>query len=261
MNKLAILITSSFLSAGVANAEPTTFTSEELAKKAAELGFQNSTELRSYFEIAEVTVSEDVRDFSPEELALTGVSIGNGTANTAGGIPEIIQSLGLDLGDVKAWITLGLKIWDIVKANQPVVNVQTQTVSVLPSIQPKWQEMETWKGPQAKSYTIAAKNLYGLTVMAHTYTVAFHYGGSLGGHGQFLANATIIPTNVSASWGFTLDSSVKVGEPLNGGTRLDPIPGIGLGLEWSMSSFLSKRLGRDQFYVRGDGTTSFVNEL
>lgn len=261
MKNLAILILATFIGSSAQAIE----TNDDLTQRAFELGFQNSEELKSYFEIREFTVTENPIEFSPEELAFTGITIANGTANDAGGIAgsigSVLGTLGLDIGDVQSWITVGLKIWDVIKANQPVLNVQTQTVSVLPQSQPNWQQMETWKGPQAKSYTLAAKNLYGVVVVSHTYTVAFHYGGSLDGHGQFLANATIIPTNVNVLWGFTLNSEVKVGDPLNSGTKKDPIPGIGLGLEWSMSSFLKKQQGRDQFYVRGDGTTSHVNEL
>jgi hypothetical protein len=238
---------------------------EDVPTDARKIGIRNKTELNSYLEISEITVTEDARSFSSSELLATEWLIANGTANepipapeSTAGLGNVITDLSGDLGDVKKWVTLGQKIWEVIRNNQPVVNVQTQTVSVLPLSKPNWTEMETWKGPQAKSYTVAAKNLYGMTVISHSYTVAFHHGGSLGGRGQFLANATIIPTNVNVSWGFTLNSKVNVGQPLNTGTTLDPVPGIDLSLEWSMSSMLKKSQGTDQFYVRGDGTSSHV---
>ncbi len=224
------------------------------------MGFRNMDELRSYFEISELLVTENPIPISRDELRLTGFTISNGTASAIGTtIGSVLGDLGADLGDVSKWISLGSKLWDIVKDNQPIVNVVTQTVSVLPEAQMDWRKMATWKGPVAKSYTLAAKNLYGATVISHTYTVAFHHGGSIGGRGQFLANATIIPTNVNVSWGFKLNSNVKVGEPLNTGTTEQPVPGVDLGLEWSMSSMLKKTQGVDQFYIRGDGTTTHVN--
>lgn len=247
-------------------AEPVNIPIEDVPEDARKIGIRNKTELNSYLEISEVTVTENARTYSFSELLATEWLIANGTANESLPAPESTTSLGnlitdliADLGDVKKWVTLGGKIWEVIRNNQPVVNVKTQTVSVLPLSKPNWTEMETWKGPQAKSYTVAAKNLYGMTVISHTYTVAFHHGGSLGGRGQFLANATIIPTSVNVSWGFTLNSKVNVGQPLNTGTALDPVPGIDLGLEWSMSSMLKKSQGTDQFYVRGDGTSSHVN--
>ncbi|MDZ4081296.1 MAG: hypothetical protein U1E10_00040 [Bdellovibrionales bacterium] len=243
---------------------------EDVPEAAKKIGIRNQTELNSYLEITDVTVTEDARSFSSSELLATEWLIANGTANdpttatnSAGdlgsGIGGALTDLFTDLGDVKKWVTLGQKLWELIRNNQPVVNVKTQTVSVLPLSKPNWTEMETWKGPAAKSYTVAAKNLYGMTVISHTYTVAFHHGGSLGGRGQFLANATIIPTNINVSWGFTLNSKVTVGQPLNTGTMANPIPGLDLGLEWSMSSVLKKSQGTDQFYVRGDGTSTHVN--
>lgn len=234
------------------------------AESARALGFRSLDELSSYFEISEISVVENKRGFTADELRLTGFELLNGTANTvmysaaSPSIGELISSLAGDIGDIKSWVTLGTKIWDVIKNNQPVVTVQTQTVSVLPLAFSDWRLMETWKGPMAKSYTISAKNLYGKTVISHTYTVAFYHGGSSEGRGQFLANATILPTDVDVSWGFTLNSNVKVGEPLNTGTKQDPVPGVDLGLEWSMSSVLKKTQGVDQFFVRGDGTTSHV---
>ncbi len=243
---------------------------EDVPEAAKKIGIRNKTELNSYLEIVEVTVSEEARSFSSAELSATGWMIANGTANTIGnepispldsgtGLGNSVANLFTDLGDVKKWVTLGQKLWELIKNNQPVVNVKTQTVSVLPLSKPNWSEMETWQGPAAKSYTVAAKNLYGMTVISHTYTVAFHYGGSIGGHGKFLANATIIPTNINVAWGFTLNSQVVVGQPLNTGTMKDPVPGLDLGLEWSMSSILKKSQGVDQFYVRGDGSSTHVN--
>lgn len=273
MNKFAFTVLSLF--AGITlstplHAETVNIPIEDVPEAAKKIGIRNQTELNSYLEISEVTVSEGAHSFSSSELLATEWLIANGTANDAApptdsaidaaeNLGSAITDIITDLGDVKKWVTLGQKVWDLIRNNQPVVNVKTKTVSVLPVSNPSWAQMETWKGPVAKSYTVAAKNLYGMTVLSHTYTVAFHYGGSLGGRGQFLANATIIPTNINVSWGFTLNSKVSVGLPLNTGTQADPIPGLDLGLEWSMSSVLKKSQGTDQFYLRGDGTSTHVN--
>lgn len=233
-------------------------------REAERLGLRNAQELKSYLTLSEVSSTEDLKIFSEEELTKTDWLLENSTnssvlSSPANGLGDALTNLAGDLGDIKRWITVGQKIWEVIRNNQPVINVKTQSISVLPDVSPNWTEMETWRGPMAKSYTISAKNLYGATVISHTYTVAFHYGGSLDGRGQFLANATIIPTNVSVSWGFTLNSQVNTGQPLNTGTRANPIPGVDLSLEWSMSSVLKKMQGVDQFHVRGDGTSTHVN--
>ena len=233
--------------------------------EAERLGLRNAHELRNYLTLGEVTSNEDLKIFTVDELHKTDWLLENSTNNpttlsgTADGLSDALTDLAGDLGDIKRWITVGQKLWEVIRNNQPVINVKTQSISVLPDSSPTWTEMETWRGPAAKSYTIAAKNLYGVTVISHTYTVAFHHGGSLGGRGQFLANATIIPTNVDVSWGFSLNSQVQVGQPLNTGTKANPVPGVDLSLEWSMSSILKKSQGVDQFHVRGDGSSTHVN--
>ncbi len=237
-------------------------------REAEKLGLRNSEELKSYLTISEVSSDEDPKIFTEEELKKTDWLLQNSTnlpPNSSALSPnpknfgDAWTNILAELGDIKRWITVGKKIWDVIRNNQPVINVKTQSIAVLPDVSPNWMEMEKWQGPVARSYTIAAKNLYGATVISHTYTVAFHYGGSLSGKGQFLANATIIPTKVSVAWGFSLDSDVKVGQPLNTGTRSNPIPGIDLSLEWSMRSVFKKMQGIDQFHVRGDGESSHVN--
>lgn len=164
------------------------------------------------------------------------------------------------LGDVSTWVNIAFKVWNLIKDNAPVANVSNQTISVIPQGL-QWFEMERWKGPSATSYTIEAKNLYGMTVVSQTYTVAFNYGGSLRGKGAFLANATIIPTKINVSWGFKLNSEVQVGQPVNTGAFDSPVPGVALTVKWQMNSILKHLEGRNQFFLRGDGTSDQVTVL
>lgn len=225
-----------------------------------DLGFRDAEELSQYFTIGEIEVLYDGKPANRAQLEARGVlpSVQMTTQENSpdGGLFEALGGLAADLGDVKKWVTLGEKLWELIRNNQPVANVTTQTVSILPRDKPDWSEMETWKGPAAQTYTIQAKNLYGATVVSHTYTVAFNYGGSFRGHGKFLANATIIPTNVDVSWGFKLASSVEVGTPVNTGTLESPVPGVDLQLKWQMDSILKHLEGRNQFFVRGDGSVT-----
>lgn len=221
-------------------------------------GLITDQELERQFVINEITVHESQRPITRRELTANGVSIDLPSANNAGDLADTISGLNIDdLGDIKTWVTLGAKLWKLVEANVPVTNVQTQTVSILPAGL-QWTDMESWQGPFAKSYTITAKNLYGMTVISQTYTVAYNYGGSVKGKGQFLANATIIPTAVEVMWGFKLASELAVGTTLNTGTFENPVPGVDLTVKWKMDSILKHLEGRDQFFVRGDGSNKHV---
>lgn len=220
-------------------------------------GLITDQELEKQFAINEITVNESQTALTRRELTANGVNIELPPANDTG-IANTISGLNIeDLGDIKTWVTLGAKFWKLIEANVPIANVQTQTVSVLPAGL-EWTDMESWQGPFAKSYTITAKNLYGMTVISQTYTVAYNYGGSVKGKGQFLANATIIPTAVEVMWGFKLASELAVGTTLNTGTFENPVPGVDLTVKWKMDSILKHLEGRDQFFVRGDGSNKHV---
>lgn len=167
--------------------------------------------------------------------------------------PTDIIDVIMDPTAIDKWITIGQKIWAVIVANKPVANVSSQRISVLPMAQQDWAQMENWQGPTVRTFTIAAKNGFGMTVVSQTYTVAYNYGGQYNGKGQFLANATVIPANIEVMWGFSLSSEVEVGDVVNTGTKENPIPGVDLQVKWKMDSVMKHMEGRDSFFVKGDG--------
>jgi hypothetical protein len=156
--------------------------------------------------------------------------------------------------DLNSWITLGEKIWAVIVANRPAANVSTQRVAILPTALSDWAQMEGWQGPAVDTYQMIAKNGFGSTVVSQTYVIARNYGGNLGGKGKFLANATVIPTTIDVSWGYTINALVEVGQTVNMGTKENPVPAIDLQLQWKIDSVLKHMEGRDSFIVKGDGT-------
>lgn len=229
------------------------------AQRANDLGFSSAIEMQDFFEIADVQIQEVPSALSASQLEAAGVRLG-GESASSGSEDSIFGALAdvlMNFEDPRAWATLGDRFWKLIMRNQPVVNVSTQTITVVPqALAQNWMGMENWKGPYSKSYTVSAKNLYGITVISHTYTVAFNYGGQVAGRGAFLANATIIPSAVDVAWGFSLNSDVQVGQPINTGSAASPAPGVDLTVKWEMKSFLKVIQGRDQFFVRGDGTST-----
>lgn len=217
-------------------------------------GFQSEAEMEQYLTVSEVTVEETAVEETAQNASLFAARAPVDGRITLGN--ESLDSLGSVIANPyspKAWIALGKKAWEIVVANEPVLNASSKTVSILPSAQPNWAQMSNWKSPVARSYTIIARNGFGVDAISHTYTVVYNYGGQLNGQGAFLANATIIPSKVSVSWGYTLNSSVQVGQIVNTGTVESPIPGVALNLHYGMKTILKKSEGIDSFFVRGNG--------
>ena len=222
-------------------------------------GFNSQVEMEQYMTVTDVTVEETETPAATQHLFAAPVAtdariqLGN----------ETLDSLGSVISNPYApqgWIALGKKVWEIVVKNEPVLNASSRTVSILPQSQPNWAQMENWKAPVARSYKITARNGFGIDAVSHTYTVVYNYGGQLNGKGAFLANATIIPTQVSVAWAYTLNSGVEVGQIVNTGTAENPIPGVSLDLKYSISTILKKGQGVDSFFVRGNGAMTHTTK-
>ena len=220
----------------------------------AKFGFADVTELENYFTIS----STSIRETEPGMTARAAASFYAAQATNPSDVLGSIGAVATDPSSITAWVTLGQRVWQIVVDNRPVVNVATQRVSVLPKSSPDWAQMSNWQGPVARTYVLEARNLYGATVVKHAYTVAFNYGGKLGGKGAFLANATIIPASTDVWWGYNLNSQVNVGQVVNTGSLDNPTPGINLELQYAISTIFKHNEGRDNFFVRGDGSVSHV---
>ena len=161
---------------------------------------------------------------------------------------------------VDSWVTVGLKVWALIASNRPVANVSTQRIAVVPSAQVDWSQMENWKGPAAHTYTIKRKNGYGMTVMENTYTIAYNYGGQVNGQGAFLANATVIPTNINVIFGFTLNADAQAGNPVNVASKESPVAGVEIQVRYKVSSLVNHNEGVDAFFLKGDGTMTHINQ-
>jgi len=218
-------------------------------------GFGSPTEFQQYMTVTDTKVTEQVLD----EAAASHMFAANLSTSNPSEILDTIGSLATDPSSISAWVTLGKKVWEIVVANKPVVNVQTQKVSVLPQAQTDWRLMSNWNArPYAKTYVIEAVNGFGMKVIKHAYTVAFNYGGKYNGKGAFIANATMIPSQVEVAWAYTLNSKVVVGEAVNTGAVDSPVPGINLELQYSIDTVIKHGSGSDNFFVTGNGAVQHL---
>ncbi len=158
------------------------------------------------------------------------------------------------------FLLVGNLIWNLIEESRPAHHVSTRRVSVLPSSQPEWTELEDWQGPAMKAYTITAKNKLGSEVISYTYRVVFHHSGTLDGKGRFLANVTVIPEDVRVAWGFTLTSKVEAGDVVNYGKKSNPLPGLMMQVEYKIQSKFASSSGRESFVIKGDGSSMKLNE-
>ena len=238
---LSVLVLGSFAQA---------LTTQEVAAH----GFHSKAELAKYLSIAKVQLKEVPVDTHQMSSFVTTLPAGYPGAVALGN--DLITAVGPVLANSAnpaAWITLGQKAWQVVVANRPVLNVTSARVSVLPVDKTQWARMSGWQAPVARSFTLTATNLMGLEVVSQTYTISYNYGGQLNGKGAYLANATIIPSSITVAWGYTLDSSVEVGQIVNLGNTENPVPGIQLQLKRSIKTILKQDDDVDAFFIKGTG--------
>ena len=220
------------------------------------LGFSSETEMKNYLTVTDVKVTAMPVDES--ELAAPAPT--NPTIALGGGLLDALGPVLADSSSAGAWIAFGKKAWEVVVANQPVVNVQTTRVTVLPTDKAQWAQMAGWRGPRGAVYGFQAVNAFGMTTVDQKYTVSYNYGGNLNGKGNYLANVTIIPTNISVAWAYTLNSNVEVGQILNAGSVQSPVPAVDLQLKWGIKTILKEEQHIDSFYVKGDGALSHISQ-
>lgn len=153
-------------------------------------------------------------------------------------------------------IALGEKVYKIVEKGRPVNNTTFAPISVLPKVDGKVVDVmstEQWQTPVKHSYEVIYKNLYGIEVIKFRYTVIYSYGGSYDGKGKYLTDVQIVPEEVSVSWGFQFNASMKLVGLTNKGTKLNPVAAATLSMEHTAKSVLTTHTKIHTVYVTGAG--------
>ena len=172
-----------------------------------------------------------------------------------------LASLDAGVSLTKEIINLGKSLWAIVEQNRPKVNLDAaltgeQFASALPVGVTAASELQGWKGPGAATVKLSWKNLYGMEIAALHYKLTFFHGGSLNQHGQYIHEAAVLADRVSVAWGFQLDAGVAVAEPVNLGTKEDPIAGLQVVVRYGLKSPFKEERGRKIHFLRGDGAAT-----
>lgn len=151
-------------------------------------------------------------------------------------------------------INIGKKIWAIVDAGRPVVNIKVDTANALPAGVRCWDELEGWQAPTSKLYQIAYENGFGSEVVTYNFRVSFIGGGSYKGQGKYITLASVQPAKIDVAWGFRFDATATVPMVFNQGTKVDPLAGMQLAMNWQVRSPLQEIQQAENFFVNAAGT-------
>ena len=150
-------------------------------------------------------------------------------------------------------INIGKKIWEIVSAGQPVVNIHTNWASALPEGVLHWTQLDSWQAPKAVNYSVSVKNKFGMDVVEFVYRVLYTYGGGTEGVGHYLTNVKVVPLKISTLWGFKLNVNVEVPSVFNTGSSRDPIGALELVVSAKVETVIKKVEIANTFYIDGKG--------
>jgi hypothetical protein len=156
-------------------------------------------------------------------------------------------------------INVGKKIWDIVQAGKPVMNMQFDVATALPQGTQCWIQLENWKTPISQVYRVSATNGYGFNVVTFDYRVLYIYGGSYKGQGNYIGYATTQPANVSVAWGFTLNAKGSVPVVMNAGTAAAPVGAMQLNMNYTISTAIGTTEQTQAYYINGLGDFKILN--
>lgn len=155
--------------------------------------------------------------------------------------------------DLQEILTIGEKIWQIVKDNQPTVNFTSHTASAIPAVAACPFNLSGWSIPYSRTYKLSYENLWGSSVVDFTFKIIFSYGGNFNGRGSYLANVTVHPVHVSAAWGQNFDASVVIANAINVGTAEHPVAGMEVGIDWNVKNVFNNIKSRRIYFVDGRG--------
>lgn len=164
-----------------------------------------------------------------------------------------VDGLGEAIVVIDQIIAVGKKIYAIIEAGRPVVNIQTDRVSALPKGTNHWAQFEGWSNPKASVYSVSYSNGFNQDVVKFKFRVVYTYGGRFDGKGRYLANVTVVPMDTYVAWGYTFNAKTSVPEAVNVGTRTNPIAGLELNVNWEVKTVVRDHKDSVAFFIRGDG--------
>lgn len=188
----------------------------------------------------------------PTKPGKNPVKPGTTTTTSSGGGKNIIAT-------TRELIALGKEIYEIVEAGRPVVNVQSDALSILPRDE-KGAAVDSfslygWSDPVARTYKVSTKNGFGSSPVEFDFMLLYTFGGRLDGRGYYITGAQINAKNLSVGWGYDLNVVVKNSSIINIGTAENPVASGIVTIEYTIKTILKETRNSISFLISGIGKT------
>lgn len=150
-------------------------------------------------------------------------------------------------------INIGKKLWAVVEAGRPRVNLKTDVAHALPKGLFCWTDLAGWQMPKSKTYGVKYTNGFGATVVDFSFRVVYTHGGNYKGTGNYITNAAVMPVKVDVAWGYEFNANAEVPIVFNRGTTEAPLAGMQLNINWNVKTAVKYSEKTEMFAIGGDG--------
>ncbi len=198
-------------------------------------------------------------------------------------MPELAMLAGMNKNPLAAGalVNAGATAWGVISGGSPSGGYASAYASAIPGFSFNWGNITGWKGPKEVIYSYKVTNRMGFDVVNVKYKISFFYGGSEDAgsaamnantftqissgrtpgkesakdqtKGVYITNFTVQPVEINIMWGWKFDLSVKISDPMNIGTKLNPVAYLQASLNWILSTALSTKGGTWTYGVDGNG--------
>lgn len=213
---------------------------------------------KAYYEIKNLTVTDVTEQFPQlDTMSQPGLneecaSSGPFSVRYSGDVASDLNPLnGVEL-IVDQIINIGKKIFAVVQAGKPVMNIKLDTANALPKGLTCWSDLAGWNVPESKVYQVDYRNGFGMNVVSFAYRVTYTAGGSANGIGKYITNATFMPAKVHVAWGFQFDAEAAIPSVFNTGTKAAPVAGMQMNMAWKVASPVIEHQSSESFFVSGE---------
>jgi hypothetical protein len=190
----------------------------------------------------------------PPGLDPGGIGIGGGIGGGGIGIPGgglgLPGTIGVVLDQI---INVGNFAWQIVERGRPSMRVSVFRAHGLPKGVTCWTDLEEWKIPKSKVFTVEQRSKLGQPMAKFTFRISFVYGGHFNGTGQYLANVAVSPVDLNVFWGTDFASEVHIPTVFNMGTKANPLAAMQVYVYWGVGNVGTMKQKSSLFHVMGNG--------
>ena len=127
------------------------------------------------------------------------------------------------------------------------------SVSVLPP-NVDWLEMEGFNSRKYGPFAFNFTNSNNRIISGISFYITYNCNGKFNSAGRFLADVTVSPKTIFADSGYYFTCNVTATNPINYGTKADPIPGINLKVQMQVKSYNKLILNEDYYSLANPST-------